>query len=188
MTQFTITLPNNKIDATGSLKKRILQAAAEKLPFAKWHGLHTKSNPLFDVCEAGPKDKLCFGLNRLAAFSALNKRFFIDKPGSIICPFVQANRAYNVKNYNADSELEKALNRLQEYADFLEDKKRDKGYDFLYMGQPVRVYQKFIQIGNTIIPTDKLSFFKREENKPIINIIINLSMSEIITNIINTEE
>lgn len=181
MKQFTITLPNNKIDNNGSLKARILQAAAEKLPFAKWHGVNTKSCPLFDVEYAGPKDKLTFGLNKNAHFAALNKRFWNEGKAFVITPI--ANKSFNVKNYNADSELDKALLRIQEYADFLEDKERDPGYDFMFMGQPVRIYQKFIQIGNNIIPTTNTAFFKREENKPIINIIVNISKTKNITNI-----
>jgi hypothetical protein len=184
MTQFTITLPKQSIDPKGSLKSRILQAAAKKLPFAKWHGIDTPSNPLFDVEYAGPKDKLCFGLNSNAGFSALNKRFWDNKKEDVYyIPFL-ANKSSKPKNYNAFDQLDLALKRLQEYADFLEDKERDPGYDFLYFGQPVRVYQKFIQVGNDIIPTSDLNFFKREEQTPIINLIVNISNSETITNIL----
>lgn len=189
MKQFTITLPKQSIDFAGTLKDRILKAAAEKLPFAKWYGVNTKENdPLFDISYAGPKDKLCFGINSTAEFSALNPRFWKGNENKYTCPKQFTVRTPKVKNYDAFSELDLALKRLQEYADFLEDKERDPGYDFLFYGVPVKIYQKFIQFGNEIIPTSDMSFFKREEQAPVINLIINISHSETITNIINNIE
>lgn len=182
MTSFTIRLPKQNID-NGSIKEKILNAVATKLPFARWHGIHTNETPEESVSYAGPNDFLCFGMKPNVEFSALNKALWLNTPCNkcIACPFAKSP----IKFYKAENELDKALNRLYEYAKFLDDFERDPGYDFIYMGKPVRVYQKFIQIGNDIIPVSNKSYFQKKENKPIINIIINISKSETITNIIN---
>lgn len=185
MKSFTIRLPKQNIDNNGSIKNKILNAVANKLPFARWHGIHTPETEEESICYAGPGDLLCFGIHPTVEFSALNKTKWHTTPCNkcLSCPF--ANSTIPFKTYDSTTELDKALIRLQKYADFLDDYERDPGYDFMYMGLPVRVYQKFIQIGNDIILISNMSYFKKKENKPIINIIINISKSEEITNIIN---
>lgn len=192
MEGFTITLPKQNIDSKGSLKNRILNEVKNRLPFAKWYGIHTKDeDPEYSVSYAGPEDLLCFGVNRLAEFSALNKKYY--KPtcpcdSCYTCPF--ANKAFKLCNYEADTELDMALNRIAKYAKFLENYKKDPGFDFMYNGQPVRIYQKFIQIGYAIIPIDNPSLYLNSisgaNKNTTINIIINISKSKKITNIINS--
>lgn len=70
-----------------------------------------------------------------------------------------------MRQYDAVSEFDLALKRLAEYAKIMEDYEEDRGYDFTYMGQPVRIYQKFIQIGYTIIPIDNPSLFLNNYHK-----------------------
>lgn len=192
MKSFTIKLPKQNIDPQGSLKNRILNEVKNRLPFAKWYGIHTPEDPEFSVSYAGPEDLLCFGCNRNAHFSALNKKYYRPEHTHndyCMCPF--ANRVFKLREYDAISEFDMALKRLSEYAKIIEDSEKDPGYDFIYNGQPVRIYQKFIQIGYTIIPIDNPSLFlnnyRKSDKNNIINIIINISNSNTVNNIINNE-
>lgn len=78
MKGFTIRLPKQNIDPQGSLKNRILNEVKNRLPFAKWYGIHTPEDPEYSISYAGPEDLLCFGCNRNAHFSAFNKNI-IDR-------------------------------------------------------------------------------------------------------------
>lgn len=96
-----------------------------------------------------------------------------------------------MRQYDAISEFDLALKRLAEYAKIMEDYEEDRGYDFTYMGQSVRIYQKFIQIGYTIIPIDNPSLFlnnyRKADKNNIVNVIINISNSTTVNNILNNE-
>jgi len=61
MKGFTIKLPKQNIDPQGSLKNRILNEVKNRLPFAKWYGIHTPEDPEYSISYAGPEDLLCFG-------------------------------------------------------------------------------------------------------------------------------
>ena len=56
MTSFTIQLPHKNNDNNGTVKNRIMKAIQNKLPFAKWHGIHTEEDENLSVAFAGPKD------------------------------------------------------------------------------------------------------------------------------------
>lgn len=60
MKGFTIKLPKQNIDPQGSLKNRILNEVKNRLPFAKWYGIHTPEDPEYSISYAGPEDLLCF--------------------------------------------------------------------------------------------------------------------------------
>ena len=187
MKSFTIRLPHNNIDNNGTVKNRIMKAIQEKLPFAKWHGIHTEEDENYSVAFAGPKDYLGItNFKDTTLFHALNKKFFNPKKkcSYVTCPF--ANGTFELRNYDALTEFDLAMRKINAYADWLAEQEKDPGYDFIYMGQPVRIYQNFIQIGNTILPlndiTASLNRFREEKKENFINIIINISKTEIINN------
>lgn len=187
MKSFTIQLPNKNLDNNGTVKNRIMKAIQEKLPFAKWHGIHTPEDEQLSVSYAGPGDYL--GITKLedvVYFHALNKKFFdpFKKCSCCKCPF--AKGPINLNNYDGLTEFDIALRKINAYAKWLEEQEADPGYDFLYFNTPVRIYQNFIQIGNTILPlndiNNSLNRFKKEKQENFINIIINISKTEIINN------
>ena len=113
MKGFTIKLPKQNIDPQGSLKNRILNEVKNRLPFAKWYGIHTPEDPEYSISYAGPEDLLCFGCNRNAHFSAFNKKYYrptCSYDNSLTCPF--ANRAFKLRQYDAISEFDLALKRI----------------------------------------------------------------------------
>lgn len=186
MKSFTIHLPKYNLDSKGTVKNRIMKAIEEKLPFAKWHGIHTPEHPDLSVAYAGPEDYLAItNINNDAYFCALNKKFFNPcRKCTATCPF--AKEPLNFNNYDSLTELDFALRKIEKYAKWLAEQEEDPGYDFIYMGQPVRIYQNFIQIGNAIIPlndiTSTLNRFSEKKKDNIINVIINISKTEIINN------
>lgn len=186
MTSFTINLPKYNLDNKGTVKNRIMKAIEEKLPFAKWHGIHTPERKDLSIAYAGPEDYL--GITNFkdnVYFHALNKKFFNPCiKCSALCPF--AKSTLDLNNYDGITELDLALRKIEKYAKWLAEQEEDPGYDFIYMGQPVRIYQNFIQIGNAIIPlndiTSTLNRFSEKKKNNYINIIINISKTEIINN------
>lgn len=188
MKSFTIQLPHKNLDNNGTVKNRIMKAIQEKLPFAKWHGIHTREDEDLSVAFAGPKDKLrVTNFNGETLFHALNKNskklFNPCLNCTCNCPFANGN--IDLK-YDGLSELDIALRKINAYAKWLAEQEEDPGYDFLYMNTPVRIYQNFIQIGNTILPLSNifhtLNRFREEKKETYINIIINISKTEIINN------
>lgn len=186
MTSFTINLPKYNLDNKGTVKNRIMKAIEEKLPFAKWHGIHTKEDPMLSVAYAGPEDYLGItNINDNVFFHALNKKFFDPcRKCMASCPF--ANEQLNLKNYDGLTEFDLAMRKIGKYAKWLAEQEEDPGYDFLYGNTPVRIYQNFIQIGNSIFAlkdiTSSLNRFSEKKKDTIINIIINISKTEIINN------
>jgi hypothetical protein len=174
MKQFTITLPKKNIDPKGTLKSRILHEVATKFPFLKWHGIDTPEDEMSSISFAGPGDKLIFGLNPDAEFAALN------------CPCKNCPLLNGIRNYNLPQDLDLALYRLHKYAAEVKNND-DKGYDFLIGNTPVRIYQKFIQIGNTVIPfEDPYKFLKYKDEADqitIIDILINVSNADEISDL-----
>jgi len=185
MKSFTIELPNKNIDNKGTIKNRILKEIATKFPFLKWHGIHTPETKEESISYAGPNDLLAFGINKNAHFSALNYK--LNKCKNCPCYHCEtASEPFYVDTFNGVTEFDIAMRRLAKYAKYVEEQEKDPGYDFLWYNQPVRIYQKFIQIGNTIIPTNNpyrlLNTLKEEKKNELINIIINISNTEIINN------
>lgn len=186
MKSFTINLPKYNLDNKGTVKNRIMKAIEEKLPFAKWHGIHTPENKDLSVAYAGPEDYLCITpLKDNVYFHALSKKFFNPcKKCMAKCPY--ANCMLNLNNYDGLTEFDLALRKINAYAKWLEEQEEDPGYDFLYDGMPVRIYQNFIQIGNSIFALKdiaaSLNRFKKEKKDKLINVIINISKTEIINN------
>ena len=185
MKSFTINLPKYNLDNKGTVKNRIMKAIQEKLPFAKWHGIHTEENPELSVAYAGPEDYLGItNFENNVYFHALNKKFFNPcRECSALCPFAKTHNG--IRNYDGLTEFDIALRKIEAYAKWLEEQE-DPGYDFLYGNTPVRIYQNFIQIGNSIFPLNDinstLNRFKKEKKDNFINIIINISKTEIINN------
>ena len=185
MKSFTINLPKYNLDNKGTVKNRIMKAIQEKLPFAKWHGIHTEENPDLSVAYAGPEDYLGItDFENNVYFHALNKKFFNPcRECSALCPFAKTHNG--IRNYDGLTEFDIALRKIEAYAKWLEEQE-DPGYDFLIENTPVRIYQNFIQIGNSIFAlkdiTSALNRFSEKKKDNIINIIINISKTEIINN------
>ena len=185
MKSFTINLPKYNLDNKGTVKNRIMKAIQEKLPFAKWHGIHTEENPDLSVAYAGPEDYLGItDFENNVYFHALNKKFFNPcRECSALCPFAKPHNG--IRNYDGLTEFDIALRKIEAYAKWLEEQE-DPGYDFLIENTPVRIYQNFIQIGNSIFAlkdiTSTLNRFSEKKKDNIINIIINISKTEIINN------
>ena len=185
MKSFTISLPNKNLDNNGTVKNRLLKAIQEKLPFAKWHGLHCEENEDHSISYAGPHDRLGLSFDNQVYFYALNKRFFnpCKRCTGVLCPF--AKERFNLNDYDGLTEFDLALRKINQYAEWLK-KQEDPGYDFLYFGTPVRIYQNFIQIGNTILRLNDvnstLNLMSEKKKENMINIIINISKTEIINN------
>ena len=185
MKSFTINLPKYNLDNKGTVKNRIMKAIQEKLPFAKWHGIHTEEHPDFSVAYAGPEDYLGItDFENNVYFHALNKKFFNPcRECSALCPFAKTHNG--IRNYDGLTEFDIALRKIEAYAKWLEEQE-DPGYDFLIGNTPVRIYQNFIQIGNSIFAlkdiTSTLNRFSEKKKDNIINIIINISKTEIINN------
>lgn len=186
MKSFTINLPKYNLDNKGTVKNRIMKAIEEKLPFAKWHGVHTEEHPDLSIAYAGPEDYLGItNLKDTVYFHALNKKFFDPcRKCTALCPF--AKKPFDLNNYDGLTEFDLAMRKINAYAKWLEEQEEDPGYDFLYGNTPVRIYQNFIQIGNSIFAlndiTSTLSRFSEKKKDNIINIIINISKTEIINN------
>ena len=185
MKSFTINLPKYNLDNKGTVKNRIMKAIQEKLPFAKWHGIHTEEDPDLSVAYAGPEDYLGItDFENNVYFHALNKKFFDPcRKFGALCPFTKT--CDGIRNYDGLTEFDLAMRKINAYAKWLEEQE-DPGYDFLIGNTPVRIYQNFIQIGNSIFAlkdiTSQLNRFKEEKKDNIINIIINISKTEIINN------
>lgn len=185
MKSFTINLPKYNLDNKGTVKNRIMKAIQEKLPFAKWHGIHTEENPDLSVAYAGPEDYLGItDFENNVYFHALNKKFFNPcRECSALCPFAKTHNG--IRNYDGLTEFDIALRKIEAYAKWLEEQE-DPSYDFLIGNTPVRIYQNFIQIGNSIFAlkdiTSTLNRFSEKKKDNIINIIINISKTEIINN------
>ena len=169
MKTYTIGLPNTYIDNKGSFKKYILNSVAEQFPFFKWNQNEEEKD--FNLRYAGPTDRLIFNFdNKEPKFFAFNKSFWN--------PFKKYNTLKNTEHYSS-LDLAKAMHKLRKYAKQYDDYLNDPGYDYINeFGQPVRIYQNFIQIGDTIIPFKNHGFYsfspKKEENTKIINIIMNI--------------
>ena len=172
MKSFTINLPKYNLDNKGTVKNRIMKAIQEKLPFAKWHGIHTEEHPDFSVAYAGPEDYLGItNLKDTVYFHALNKKFFDPcRECSALCPFAKTHNG--IRNYDGLTEFDIALRKIEAYAKWLKEQE-DPGYDFLYVNTPVRIYQNFIQIGNSIFAlkdiTSTLNRFSEKKKDNIIN-------------------
>lgn len=185
MKSFTINLPKYNLDNKGTVKNRIMKAIQEKLPFAKWHGIHTPERKDLSIAYAGPEDYLGItDFENNVYFHALNKKFFNPcRECSALCPFAKTHNG--IRNYDGLTEFDIALRKIEAYAKWLEEQE-DPGYDFLYGNTPVRIYQNFIQIGNSIFAlkdiTSTLNLFSEKKKDNIINIIINISKTEIINN------
>lgn len=186
MKSFTINLPKYNLDNKGTVKNRIMKAIEEKLPFAKWHGIHTEEHPDLSIAYAGPEDYLGItNLKDTVYFHALNKKFFDPcRKCTALCPF--AKKPFDLNNYDGLTEFDLAMRKINAYAKWLEEQEEDPGYDFLCGNTPVRIYQNFIQIGNSIFAlndiTSTLNRFSEKKKDNIINIIINISKTEIINN------
>lgn len=185
MKSFTINLPKYNLDNKGTVKNRIMKAIQEKLPFAKWHGIHTEEDPDLSVAYADPEDYLGItDFENNVYFHALNKKFFDPcRECSALYPFAKTHNG--IRNYDGLTEFDIALRKIEAYAKWLKEQE-DPGYDFLYGNTPVRIYQNFIQIGNSIFAlkdiTSTLNRFSEKKKDNIINIIINISKTEIINN------
>lgn len=169
MKTYTIGLPNSYNDSTGSVKNYILNTIAEQFPFFKWNTNEEEKD--FNICYAGPTDRLVFNFNKeKPKFFAFNKRFWN--------PFKKYDTFENTEHYSS-FDVAKAMRKLRKYAKLYNEYLADPGYDYLTeSGEPVRIYKDFIQIGNTIIPFKKYGFYsfspKKEENLKITNIIMNI--------------
>ena len=77
------------------------------------------------------------------------------------------------KKEKKNKELIEAMQRLQAYAASLNKEENDELY---FMGKKIRFYDNFIQIGSEIISLyDYMPYFKKNNHKSTINLIIHLS-------------
>lgn len=156
MKTVNIILPNKNYDNNGSIKNKILNEVNKRYPFFKWN--MNDNEPEFSVEYAGPRDTLVFDFIN-SRFSALNKRFWNPYPNEEIKHYANTLVAQSNRTYDAETDLDMAMYRLKKYAEFINSYNEDRGYDFVYMGMPCRIYDKFIQIGSNIIPYDGYSTF-----------------------------
>lgn len=170
MKRYTLGIPNSLVDNTNSFKKSILNKIADTFPFFKWD---MNGDKTYDLQYAGPCDRLIFDLDlEKPKFYAFNRRFW--------SPFnpIKTENLDSVKHYSY-YDIQKAMHKLHKYAKFYQDYLNDRGYDYITeTGDPVRIYQNFIQIGDHIIPFKNYGAYfltpKKEETTYITNVIMNI--------------
>lgn len=131
MKSFTITLPNKKADARGVYKQYLLNQLNNSYPELTIDGIdgpETETSYQY----IGPGERVGFGCN---------PRYHVSK---CMCPFNN-----NCCNYNLATDFERALKKLHDYAEM---RNLPRGYDYKIGGLPVREYDSYVQVGNTIIP------------------------------------
>lgn len=166
MKRFTIGLPNESVNNSGSIKNRILERIKDIYPFFKWNVGGDKE---FDLQYAGPKDRLIFDFgNDRPRFFAWNRRFWN--------PFNTMKDVPTSTEHYTANELNKALLKLHKYAKQYNNYFDDNGYDYITAnGEPVRIYQTFIQIGDHIFPFKGYNLKSYKKETPyIINVILNI--------------
>lgn len=190
--QFVVGLPSKAKDYAGELKSKILNKIANNYPNLTWHGIDCEECPLNSVSYAGPGDYLTFGIDSNMNVAAFNKRYYNPNySGTCYYNSIPLNLDHRYagapKFYDAETQLDIAMYKLHEYAKFVKEQQKIKGYDFEYQGQPVKIYPKFIQVGYSIIPYENyrpcFNCINATERKNIFNIIINISNSETVNNI-----
>lgn len=180
MKQFLIELPEKKYDKTGMLKNYLINEIAKKYPYLTMDGIDGPKNEHTSMQYAGPGDYIAFGISPKYNVSALRPSSWTNPYADTPCYTCPFNSVYKYEKYNMLSQFDIAMKKLDEYAKST-NCQLDKGYDFKWFGLPVRIYQNFIQIGNTYVPKcgnmyilpDDLS---EKQKETINNVIININI------------
>lgn len=158
----TYIIDNNvrKSNVFNSLIEKIANGINTKLPFATWN----KKNEISSNTE----------------YLLKNTKYYdpkLDIEKFLGCSFAEGKFILNFKKNKQKqyTDIESALNVLENYADKLDEK---KDYDFEYLGQPVRIFGKFIQWGYNIIPLKNTRYFleslPEKRKNTISTLIINI--------------
>lgn len=152
MKSFTITLPNKKSDPKGTYKQFLLNRLNNTYPELSIDGIDgPESGTSYQYI--GPNDRVGFGCS---------PRYHVSK---CICPFRNS-----CENYSLTNKFEAAMKKLNDY---YEAQKLPRGYDYVIGGLPMREYNSYVQIGNTIIPKRKNTYCLSELSPRQINIVVN---------------
>lgn len=185
MKRFTIGLPNFSIDNKGTFKNKILNKVAEQFPFFNWN--KNDDEPVYNIEHAGPSDRLVFEIGNFdekPQFYAFNRRFW--NPIKTNPLYYNGKKLTEVEHYSI-ADLHRAMYKLHKYAEAYNDYLKDPGYDYVTeYGEPVRIYQNFIQIGDHIIPFKGYNTYFLNPTKTVkkdINIIMNIVNNIEINNI-----
>lgn len=141
--KFAFLLPSKKNDPKGSFKKAILNQLSNNYPHLTIDGIDYPDTGL-GIRYAGPKDCITFGSSNYHDVSWTNediKNVMDEMP------------VYTPENWFAFTK------KLEKFANGEEDEYlKKKGYDFTLNGEPVKVYDNFIQVGYRIIPRNTYNY------------------------------
>lgn len=92
-----------------------------------------------------------------------------------------SNYTYDYNNYNCNIVEDDFINLIAGMKNYIDLNPFDKGYDFKNMfGEPVKIFDDFIQIGYEIIPikSGMFSFLKPKTKKIVIDILIKVKSTK----------
>lgn len=176
MKTFTIEFPNQKIDATGIYKNYLLNRLNDAYPDLTIDGIDSeKTTNSYQYI--GPRARVGFGTSPLFNVSRYNP--------CDTCPFTCPFKFNELKNYNIATDFQRAMKKLNDYAEYVRMcKGLENSYDYKYFGIPVKEYQNYIQVGNTIIPKRNGMYcfdnLTKTQKTTVTNVIVNINK---ITNI-----
>lgn len=161
MKSFIVTMPSYDIDPKQELKNFLINRVADT---CKW------LNPEKTLSDVGYGERVAFDYSPYLSIRKGNGYTPLYSLPESIYP--------KKKNYNLYTDFDAAMAKLAYYAEEA-NKPLERGYDFKWFGQPVRITQPFIQIGNTIIPRKDsaryLAALSPIEQTNITNIIIKIN-------------
>lgn len=168
MKTFTIEFPNKKIDATGNYKNYLLNRLNSAYPEITIDGIDGEESET-SYQYIGPGERVGFGLSPI-----YNVSRYSSAPR--YAPFKWSQPA----NYNIATDFQRAMKKLHDYAEHLRMiNGLEDSYDFKYFGIPVKEYQHFVQVGNTIIPKRRGCYcfdgLTKKQTTNVLNVIININ-------------
>lgn len=92
-----------------------------------------------------------------------------------------SNHSYDYNNYNSNIVEDDFINLISGMKNYIDLNPFDKGYDFKNIfGEPVKIFDNFIQIGYEIIPikSGMFSFLKPKTKKIVIDILIKVKSTK----------
>ena len=160
MKKFYIQLPSENKDPKGLLKKYLVEKILGRSPWLSFAGIDTPSVNR-GVQYAGPKDYIVFDPN--AEFD-VNWATYDD--------LAESTKA--IPTYNLYDNFTAAIEKLEHYARAKHPFFSKPDYDFKYFGQPVKVFDNYVQIGYDIIPRNNVRFYLSSLPEKSINNITNV--------------